>query len=59
MDLSKLCEAGIATNLEAYIQGFLKDAREIFEHSKFSEFIGQLNDANLLYKSSKRFGKLI
>ncbi|MEY3761059.1 MAG: hypothetical protein RIR39_2550 [Pseudomonadota bacterium] len=50
MDLSKLGEAGIAANLEAYIQGFSKDAREIFEHFKFSEFIGQLNDANLLYK---------
>jgi len=50
MDLSKLGEAGIAANLEAYIQGFSKDAREIFEHFKFAEFIGQLNDANLLYK---------
>jgi type I restriction enzyme M protein len=50
MDLSKLGEAGIAANLESYIQGFSKDAREIFEHFKFVEFIGQLNDANLLYK---------
>lgn len=50
MDLAKLGEAGIAANLESYIQGFSKDAREIFEHFKFSEFIGELNDANLLYK---------
>ena len=50
MDLSKLGETGIAANLEAYIQGFSKDAREIFEHFKFAEFIGLLNDANLLYK---------
>lgn len=50
MDLSKLGEAGIAANLESYIQGFSKDAREIFEHFKFAEFIGALNDANLLYK---------
>jgi len=50
MDLSKLGEAGIAANLESYLQGFSKDAREIFEHFKFAEFIGQLNDANLLYK---------
>jgi type I restriction enzyme M protein len=50
MDLAKLGEAGIAANLESYIQGFSKDAREIFEHFKFNEFIGQLNDANLLYK---------
>ncbi len=50
MDLSKLGETGIAANLESYIQGFSKDAREIFEHFKFAEFIGALNDANLLYK---------
>ena len=50
MDLSKLGEAGIKDNLESYIQSFSKDAREIFEHFKFGEFIGQLNDANLLYK---------
>lgn len=50
MDLSKLGEAGIKDNLESYIQGLSKDAREIFEHFKFNEFIGQLNDANLLYK---------
>jgi len=50
MDLSKLGESGIKDNLESYIQGFSKDAREIFEHFKFAEFIAQLNDANLLYK---------
>ena len=50
MDLSKLGESGIKANLESYIQGFSKDAREIFEYFKFAEFIGQLNDANLLYK---------
>jgi len=50
MDLSKLGEAGIKDNLESYIQGFSKDAREIFEYFNFGEFIGQLNDANLLYK---------
>jgi type I restriction enzyme M protein len=50
MDLSKLGETGIKANLENYIQGFSKDAREIFEHFKFMEFVGLLNDANLLYK---------
>lgn len=50
MDLSKLGETGIKDNLENYIQGFSKDAREIFEHFKFMEFVGLLNDANLLYK---------
>jgi len=50
MDLSKLGEGGIAANLNSYIQSFSKDARDIFEHFKFADFIGQLNDANLLYK---------
>ncbi|MDQ6993247.1 MAG: type I restriction-modification system subunit M N-terminal domain-containing protein, partial [Mariprofundus sp.] len=50
MDLSRLGESGIKDNLESYIQGFSRDAREIFEHFKFAEFIGQLGDANLLYK---------
>jgi type I restriction enzyme M protein len=54
MDLSKLGESGIKANLESYIQGFSKDAREIFENFKFSEFLGQLNDANLLYKVIQR-----
>ncbi len=50
MDLSKLGESGIKANLESYVQSFSKDAREIFEYFNFAEFIGQLNDANLLYK---------
>ncbi len=50
MDLSKLGESSIKDNLESYLQGFSKDAREIFEYFNFAEFIGQLNDANLLYK---------
>jgi len=50
MDLSKLGEAGIKANLESYLKGFSKDAREIFENFKFGEFVGQLNDANLLFK---------
>ncbi len=50
MDLGTLGEVGIKPNLERYIQCFSKDAREIFDHFKFTEFVGLLNDANLLYK---------
>jgi len=57
MDLSKLGESGIKDNLESYIQSFSKDAREIFEYFKFSEFIGQLSDANLLYKIVQKVRK--
>ncbi|MBI5655431.1 MAG: SAM-dependent DNA methyltransferase [Geobacter sp.] len=55
MDLSRLGESGIKDNLENYIQCFSRDAREIFEYFKFAEFIGQLNDANLLYKVVQKF----
>lgn len=54
MDLGKLGESGIKDNLEEYIQGFSRDAREIFEYFKFDEFIAQLSDANLLYKIVKK-----
>ncbi|MFQ7389944.1 MAG: class I SAM-dependent DNA methyltransferase [Escherichia sp.] len=49
--------AGIQDNLENYIQSFSSDAREIFEHFKFSEFVGQLADANLLFKVVQIFAK--
>ena len=51
MDLSTLGASGIKDNLESYIQSFSPDAREIFEHFKFDDFIAQLSDANLLYKA--------
>ena len=50
MDLSKLGSSDIQSNLLHYIDSFSPDAREIFEHFKFSEFVGQLDEANLLFK---------
>lgn len=58
MDLSKLGQSDIKDNLSSYIQAFSTDAREIFEHFKFEEFIGQLNDANLLYKVVQLFANI-
>ena len=55
MDLGKMGQTDIKANLKTYIQSFSKDAREIFEHFKFDEFVGLLNDANLLYKVVKMF----
>ncbi len=49
MDLSRLGQDDIKSNLESYIQCFSKDAREIFEYFNFAEFIGQLNDADQLF----------
>ncbi len=31
-----------------------EEVREIFEYFNFSEFVGQINDANLLYKMVQR-----
>lgn len=55
MDLDKMGQTGIKANLEKYIQSFSRDAREVFEHFKFSEFISQLDDANLLFKIVNKF----
>lgn len=55
LDLGSLGQKDIRTNLNNYIQNFSKDAREIFEHFKFDEFIGLLDDANLLYKVVQYF----
>lgn len=58
MDLSKLGQGDIKANLENYVQFFSKDAREIFEHFKFDEFVGTLNEANLLYKVVRKFATI-
>ena len=55
MDLSKMGQSDIKDNLNTYVQSFSKDAREIFEYFKFEEFVGQLADANLLYKVVQMF----
>jgi len=55
MSLSKLGQNGIRDNLENYVQSFSQDAREIFEHFKFSEFVSLLDEANLLFKVVQKF----
>jgi type I restriction enzyme M protein len=55
MDLGKLGETDTARNLETYVQSFSADAREIFEHFKFLDFVHLLDDANLLYLIVQRF----
>lgn len=55
MDLSKLGSSGIKDNLNSYIHSFSKDAREIFDHFKFEEFVSQLDSAGLLFKVAKKF----
>lgn len=55
MDLNRLGETGVASNLESYIQSFSPNAREIFEHFDFLNTIDKLAEADLLYKVAKRF----
>ncbi len=55
MTLGKMGQSDIKDNLENYIQCFSTDAREIFEYFKFDEFVGLLDDANLLFKVVKKF----
>ena len=55
MDLNRLGETGVASNLESYIQSFSPNAREIFEHFDFFNTIDKLAEADLLYKVAKRF----
>ena len=42
-------------NLESYVQGFSPNAREIFEYFHFSDFLEQLDGADLLYMITKKF----
>ncbi len=55
MDLNRLGETSVASNLESYIQSFSPNAREIFEHFDFFNTIDKLAEADLLYKVAKRF----
>ena len=54
MNLSKLGSSDTKSNLLKYVDSFSNDAREIFEHFKFNEFVEQLDEANLLFKVVQR-----
>ena len=54
MDLSKLGSSDIKSNLLTYVDSFSKDAREIFVHFRFDEFVAKLDEANLLFKVVQR-----
>ncbi|GAA77025.1 type I restriction enzyme M protein [Pseudoalteromonas sp. BSi20480] len=55
MDLNRLGETDVASNLESYILSFSPNAREIFEHFDFFNTLDKLAEADLLYKVAKRF----
>jgi len=47
----------IAQNLQNYINGFSKDAREIIDYFNFHDHINRLDNANILYLIIKRFAE--
>jgi len=57
LNLATLSETQIAADLTRYVQSFSTDAREIFEHFHFEEFILQLESSNLLYQVIQRFAQ--
>jgi len=42
----------------SYVQSFSQDAREIFEHFHFENFVQQLGANNLLYQVVQRFASI-
>jgi type I restriction enzyme M protein len=55
LSLGTLSDTQTAFDLMSYVQSFSKDAREIFEHFHFEDFVQQLSAANLLYQVVQRF----
>ena len=55
LTLATLSDKQTASDLMSYVQSFSKDAREIFEHFEFENFVQQLDAADLLYQVVQRF----
>ncbi|GAB4217318.1 MAG: hypothetical protein OHK0012_21470 [Synechococcales cyanobacterium] len=55
LTLGSLSDTQTADDLMRYVQSFSRDAREIFEHFHFEEFVQQLAASNLLYQVVQRF----
>ena len=53
--LATLSDTQTSDDLQRYVRLFSKDAREIFEHFHFEDFVQQLAAANLLYQVVQRF----
>jgi len=58
LSLSKLSDTQTAEDLMSYVQAFSQDAREIFEHFHFEDFVQQLSANNLLYQVVQRFASI-
>ena len=55
LSLESLSDTQTEEDLMSYVQAFSADAREIFEHFHFEDFVQQLSANNLLYQVVQRF----
>lgn len=58
LTLGSLSDTQTADDLMSYVQSFSQDAREIFEHFHFEDFVQQLSAGNLLYQVVQRFASI-
>lgn len=58
LTLGNLSDTQTADDLMSYVQSFSADAREIFEHFHFEEYVQQLSVNNLLYQIVQRFASI-
>ncbi|WP_435102643.1 type I restriction-modification system subunit M [Arhodomonas sp. AD133] len=58
LTLGTLSDTQTADDLMSYVQSFSGDAREIFEHFNFEDFVQQLNASNLLYQVVQQFASI-
>lgn len=55
LTLDTISDTQTVDDLLKYVEMFSKDAREIFDHFHFEDFVQQLANANLLYQVVQRF----
>ena len=58
LTLTSLSDTQTADDLMSYVQSFSTDAREIFEHFHFEDYVQQLSANNLLYQVVQRFASI-
>lgn len=58
LTLGTLSDTQTSDDLLTYTQSFSKDAREIFDHFHFEDYVQQLSAADLLYQIIQRFASV-
>ena len=58
LSLAALSDTQTADDLMSYVQSFSTNAREIFEHFHFEDYVQQLATSDLLYQVVQRFASV-